>query len=73
MAFAPHQWDENQGARIGAGISRPRDKERTKAYVLMVSTNGAPPMRWSTQAPTASKAKEYALARWPNSKVIVLK
>jgi hypothetical protein len=31
------------------------------------------PLKWTTKAATATKAKQYALARWPGATVEVIK
>lgn len=69
----PHIWDEDAGARYGPGISRPFDKETTRKFTLMVTIQTLRPMKWTTQAATASKARQYALARWPHATVEVIK
>jgi hypothetical protein len=69
----PFAWDENTQARSGPGISRPLDKERTRAFTLKVTLGHSMPMKWTTKAATATKAKQYALARWPGARVEVLK
>jgi hypothetical protein len=69
----PHFWDEDVGGRYGPGISRPLDKESTRKFTLMVTIQSLRPMKWTTQAATASKARQYALARWPNATVEVIK
>ena len=68
----PFAWDENTQARIGPGISRPMEKERTRAFTLRVRTGHSMPMKWKVKAATATKAKQYAMARWPGSTVEVL-
>jgi hypothetical protein len=69
----PFAWDENTQARSGPGISRPLEGERTKSFTLKITLQSAMPMKWKTKAATATKAKQYALARWPGAKVEVLK
>jgi hypothetical protein len=69
----PFAWDDNPSARSGPGISRPLEGERTKSFTLKITLQSAMPMKWKTKAATASKAKQYALARWPGSTVEVLK
>jgi hypothetical protein len=68
----PHFWDEDTGSRYGPGISRPLDKERTRQFTLKVTIQTLRPMKWTTQAATADKAKQYALARWPGATVEVI-
>ena len=68
----PFTWEENTKARTGPGISRPLDSEKTKEFLLMVVVPGAQPMKWRIKAATPTKAKQYALARWPGANVIVL-
>jgi hypothetical protein len=69
----PFAWDDNPSARSGPGISRPLDKERTRTFTLKVTLEHSMPMKWTTKAATAAKAKQYALARWPGARVEVLK
>ena len=69
----PFAWDENTQARIGPGISRPLEGEKTKSFTLKVIIQAAMPMKWKVKAATAAKAKQYALARWPGATVEVLK
>jgi hypothetical protein len=69
----PFAWEENVKARTGPGISRPFDSERTREFLLMVVVPGSQPMKWRTKAANPTKAKQYALARWPGANVIVLK
>ena len=69
----PHIWDEDAGARYGPGISRPFDTETTMKFTLMITLQTLRPMKWITQAATASKARQYALARWPHATVEVIK
>jgi hypothetical protein len=73
MSISPLSWDDNREARIGAGISRPRDGERTRTYTVLVSIPGTTTMRWKVKAATAAKAKQYAMARWPTCTAIVSK
>jgi hypothetical protein len=69
----PFAWDEDTQARIGPGISRPLGKERTRAFTLTVRAGHSMPMKVTLKAATATKAKQYALARWPGARVEVLK
>ena len=69
----PFAWDENTQARSGPGISRPLEGERTRSFTLKVTLQASMPMKWKTKAPTATKAKQYALARWPGATVEVIK
>jgi hypothetical protein len=58
---------------LGEGISRSLPKERTKLFNLLVTTDGARPMKVSIRAATAAKAKLYAKNRWPDSNAIIIK
>ena len=68
----PHFWSEDIGSRYGPGISRPLDKERTRQFTLKVTIQTLRPMKWTTQAATADKAKQYGIARWPGATVEVI-
>ena len=68
----PFAWEENTKARTGPGISRPLEKERTRAFTLTVRTGHSMPMKVKLKAATAAKATQYALARWPGATVEVL-
>jgi hypothetical protein len=65
MSISPLMWDDNAESRIGPGISRARDGEKTRSFTVLVSIPGTRPMRWKIKAATAAKAKQYAMARWP--------
>ena len=69
----PFSWDDNPTARSGPGISRPLDKEKTRTFTLKVTLEHSMPMKWTTKAATATKAKQYAIARWPGATVEVIK
>jgi hypothetical protein len=69
----PFAWDEDTQSRIGPGISRPLEKEWTRAFTLTVRTGHSMPMKVTLKAATAAKATQYALARWPGARVEVLK
>jgi hypothetical protein len=68
----PWQEDESKRPRLGDGLSRPDPKELTREFRLLVKAPGATPMRWITQAPSASKALTYAQNRWPHAHVELL-
>ena len=67
----PLFWEENTQARIGPGISRPREGERTKEFTLTVRTGNSMPMTWITRAPSLAKAMKFAKSRWPDCTVEV--
>lgn len=58
-------WKDEHPPTIGAGLSRPRDGERTKEFTLVVRFEKTKPMRVVFRAPSAKRAVAYAKNRWP--------
>lgn len=67
----PLRWEENPNNRLGDGISRPMPKARTREFQLIVYSQGARPMHWTTRAETKTHAMKCAQARWPGAIVEV--
>ncbi len=69
-----HWVEEDAGkTQHGEGISRAPAGAKTKMFLLTVKQQGATPMKFSIPAESASKAKQYATARWPMAQVEVVK
>lgn len=69
-----HWVEEDAGkSQHGEGISRAPVGVKTKLFNLIVKQPGARPMKFSIPAETATKAKQYAAARWPMAQVEVAK
>jgi hypothetical protein len=69
-----HWVEEDAGkTQHGEGISRAPAGVRTKMFNLIVKQPGAKPMKFSIPAESATKAKQYAGARWPLAQVEVVK
>ena len=69
-----HWVEEDAGkSQHGEGISRAPVGVKTKLFNLIVKQPGARPMKFSIPAETATKAKQYAAARWPMAQVDVAK
>jgi hypothetical protein len=69
-----HWVDEDAGkTQHGEGISRAPAGVRTKMFNLIVKQPGARPMKFSIPAESATKARQYAAARWPMAQVEVVK
>ncbi len=68
-------WIEEDADKVqqGEGISRAPAKAKTKLFNLIVKQVGARPMKFSIPAESATKAKQYALARWPSAQIEVVK
>jgi len=68
-------WVEEDAGKIqhGEGISRAPAKAKTKLFNLIVKQSGARPMKFSIPAESATKAKQYASARWPLAEIEVVK
>ena len=61
-----HWVEEDAGkTQHGEGISRAPAKAKTKLFNLIVKQPSARPMKFSIPAESATKAKQYAAARWP--------
>lgn len=58
-------------ANLGEGISRPRPKERTRSYTLLVRHANERPMKVTLQAPNKRLALKYVQNRWPGAAVEV--
>lgn len=54
---------------FGPGISRPREGERTKPYVVKVMQGNARPMKVTLHAANKTTALRYARNRWPGAQV----
>jgi hypothetical protein len=65
--------ERQETAKIGPGVSRAREGERTKPYRLLVRTANAPAMTVTLQAATKRDAIRYGKARWPGAAVEVVK
>jgi hypothetical protein len=66
-------WQEQPPqAKLGPGVSRPRDGQRTRPYRLLVRTRDAQPMRVTLAAPSKRDALRYAKNRWPGAAVEVV-
>lgn len=57
---------------LGAGLSRPHAKERTRLYRMEVRREGSPVMRVAIPAATKAKAIGYCQHRWPDCTVTAL-
>ena len=69
-----HWVEEDAGkTQHGEGISRAPAGVRTKMFNLIVKQTGARPMKFSIPAESATKARQYAAARWPMAQVEVVK
>jgi len=69
-----HWVEEDAGkTQHGEGISRAPAKAKTKLFNLIVKQSGARPMKFSIPAESATKAKQYAAARWPLAEIEVVK
>ena len=69
-----HWVEEDAGkTQHGEGISRAPAGVKTKLFDLIVRQPGTRPMKFSIPAETATKAKQYAMARWPMAQVEVAK
>jgi len=69
-----HWVEEDAGkTQHGEGISRAPAGAKTKMFLLTVRQPGATPMKFSIYAETATKAKQYAAARWPMAQLEVVK
>jgi len=64
-------WETNTQAKLGEGVSRPRPKDRTRPYTLMVRHHNEQRMKVTLQAPSKRDALRYAQNRWPNAEVEV--
>ena len=64
--------DEEPQARYGPGVSRAREGQRTRPYLLLVRSGGAPAMRVTLQAPSKRDAIRYGKNRWPGAAVEVV-
>lgn len=58
-------WKDEHPPNLGAGVSRPRDGERTKEFTVLVSFEKSKPMRVIFRAPSGRQALAYAKNRWP--------
>lgn len=71
-ALLPFVWGEEQsGAQIGEGISRPKAGAKTKKFHLLITLPSCRPMLWITRAESKTHAINYAKARWPQCSVEV--
>jgi len=69
-----HWVEEDAGkTQHGEGISRAPAGAKTKMFLLTVKQPGARPMKLSIPAESATRAKQYAAARWPMAEVEVVK
>ena len=69
-----HWIEEDAGkTQHGEGISRAPAGAKTKMFLLTVKQPGARPMKLSIPAESATRAKQYAAARWPMAEVEVVK
>jgi len=68
-------WVEEEAGKTqhGEGISRAPAGVKTKLFNLIVRQPGTRPMKFSIPAETVTKAKQYAMARWPMAQVEVVK
>lgn len=66
------QWMEPQRARLGAGVSRPKDGQKARPYTLLVRQRGERPMKVTLAAPSKQAAIRYGQNRWPGAEVEVL-
>lgn len=55
--------------KLGAGISRPMPKEKTRRFSLLVTFPKAMPMKVTITAATKAKAVMYCKNRWPDCQV----
>lgn len=56
-------------AKFGPGVSRPRDGERTRPYLVIVRTAEASAMKVTLLAPSKRAAIRYARNRWPGAEI----
>ena len=54
---------------LGAGISRPLPRQRTRPYRMEAARPGSPVMRVTIPAPSKAKAISYCQHRWPDCDV----
>lgn len=65
--------EHQEAARLGPGVSRPREGQRTKPFKLLVRTGCSAPMTVVLQAPNKRDAIRYGKARWPGAAVEVMR
>lgn len=59
--------------KLGEGVSRPKPKDRTREYRLVVQIPSNQPMHVVIPAPTQAEAITYCKNRWPNATVTLVK
>ena len=64
-------WEINTQAKLGEGVSRPRAKDKTRPYGLIVKHPAQRPMKLTLHAPSKRAALRYASNRWPGADVEV--
>ena len=64
--------DEIGKTQHGEGISRAPAGAKTKMFLLIIRQPNNAPMKFSIKAESKTKAKKYAVARWPLAEVEVV-
>lgn len=64
-------WVDPLRAKLGAGVSRPKEGQKTRPYTLLVRQRGERPMKVTLAAPSRRAALRYAGNRWPGAEVEV--
>lgn len=64
-------WTVPQRAKLGDGVSRPKEGQKTRPYTLLVRQRGERPMKVTLAAPSKQAALRYAGNRWPGCDVEV--
>lgn len=63
---------ERPEPKLGAGVSRPLPRERTRLFRVAVKQPGAPAMRITIPAASRSKAILHCKNRWPDCSAEVI-